>query len=222
MNIRYNMVDLRFCKKGDTLISSQGGVLEYVARTPYNGMHYLDHVVKYKDFGDEELNKSLNIENGICFGTRTHDGKTYVNNPMPEVDHDIVAIVPKGAGVVSHFLATILNQKNIDVDDYDYVYCDRDEKLFLKHDLEKCYIKAPYMSEVVNVLREKYSIDISVRPYYVDYKKGELTNKKTYVGKIIMWDSSSNDVYVQTVKGNENYNLTLEDTLIYALKTLKK
>lgn len=80
-------IDLRKCKHGDTLISSLGAKLEYMYPTPWNGMTYLDHVVRYvvdvdgKSFGEK------------CYGTRTHDGFTYQKNRQP-TDHDIVKIIP--------------------------------------------------------------------------------------------------------------------------------
>ena len=41
------MIDLRNCKKGDILISSHGLELEYIGKTPWKHLNYLDHVVKY-------------------------------------------------------------------------------------------------------------------------------------------------------------------------------
>jgi len=40
-------VDLSTCEPGDTLISSLGATLEYVAPTPWKQYTYLDHVVRY-------------------------------------------------------------------------------------------------------------------------------------------------------------------------------
>jgi hypothetical protein len=77
-------VDLRNCKKGDILISSQGAKLEYIAPTPWKNYTYLDHVVRYiedangKSFGDKN------------YGTRTNDGFVFAENRKPETDHDIV------------------------------------------------------------------------------------------------------------------------------------
>lgn len=82
-------IDLRTCKKGDVLISSHGAILEYVAPTPWKHCTYLDHVVKYiKDKDGKFFGKD-------CYGTRTHDGFTYVKNRRPETDHDIVKIISK-------------------------------------------------------------------------------------------------------------------------------
>ena len=60
-------VDLRTCKKGDILISSQGTILEYICPTPFGNYTYLDHVVRY-------------IKN---------------KNRIPETDEDIVEILKK-------------------------------------------------------------------------------------------------------------------------------
>lgn len=74
-------------QKGDILISSQGAKLEYICPTPWNHLTYLEHVVRYiedkdgKSFGEE------------CYGTRTHNGVVFVNNRIPETDHDIVEII---------------------------------------------------------------------------------------------------------------------------------
>jgi len=77
-------IDLRTCKRGDRLISSQGAILEYVRPTKKG--EYLDHVVKYMEKVEgESLGK----------GTRTHDGYVFKHNRKPEVDHDIVKIIPK-------------------------------------------------------------------------------------------------------------------------------
>lgn len=84
------MVDLSKCKKGDTLISSHGAKLEYVAPTPWKFYCYLDHVVRYIEDAD---GKSFGKES---YGTRTNDGYVYAKNRQPEVDHDIVKILPKG------------------------------------------------------------------------------------------------------------------------------
>jgi hypothetical protein len=80
-------IDLRNCKKGDRLLSSQGAILEYVSPTPFKGHTYLDHVVRYiqdkdgKSFGDE------------CYGTRTNNGLVYLNKRRLETDHDIIKIL---------------------------------------------------------------------------------------------------------------------------------
>lgn len=84
-------IDLSKCKKGDTLISSLGATLEYIAPTPYKSHVYLDHVVKYIKDKDGE---PYPYENNP-YGTRTNDGFTFRNNRMPEIDHDIVQIIHK-------------------------------------------------------------------------------------------------------------------------------
>ena len=70
-------IDLRDCKKGDILLSSQGLEMEYVSKTPYKYLTYLDHVVKYPDGS---------------YGTRTNDGFVFKHNRNPEIDHDIIKI----------------------------------------------------------------------------------------------------------------------------------
>jgi len=80
-------IDLRTCKKGDILISSQGSKLMYISPTPYENYTYLDHVVKYV----EDKNGKPYPEE--CYGTRTHDGFVYANKRVPETDHDIIEIV---------------------------------------------------------------------------------------------------------------------------------
>jgi hypothetical protein len=67
-------VDLRTCKEGDKLVSKHGMILTYVKPLPEED--YMDHEVAYPDGGR---------------GTRTHDGRTYRNRPLP-IDHDIVEI----------------------------------------------------------------------------------------------------------------------------------
>jgi len=81
-------IDLRNCKKGDILISSQGAKLEYICPTPFGNYIYLDHVVRYIEDKD---GKSMGREN---YGTRTHDGFTFAKNRIPETDHDIIEIRP--------------------------------------------------------------------------------------------------------------------------------
>ena len=71
-------IDLRTCKRGDTLISSHGMELKYI-RPTYDS-EYLDHLVSYPDRGN---------------GTRTHDGFVFKFNRKPETDHDIVEIIRK-------------------------------------------------------------------------------------------------------------------------------
>lgn len=81
------MIDLRNCKKGDLLLSSQGAILEYIAPTPYKEWFYADHVVRYV----KDRNGNPFPEN--CYGTRTHDGFTYILNREPKTDHDIIEIL---------------------------------------------------------------------------------------------------------------------------------
>lgn len=81
-------IDLRKCKKGDILISSHGYKLEYICPTPWKNLTYLDHVVRYIEDNDGNC---MGDEN---YGTRTHDGFTYVKNRIPETDHDIVEVLP--------------------------------------------------------------------------------------------------------------------------------
>jgi len=71
------MIDLRNCKPGDKLRSSQGEILTYVRPLPEDD--YYDHEVQYA--------------NGSK-GTRIHDGHVYRNpsRRLPE-DHDIVEII---------------------------------------------------------------------------------------------------------------------------------
>ena len=82
-------IDLNTCKKGDILISSQGATLEYVCKTPYKHLTYLDHVVKYVL---DENGKPYNEEN---YGTRTNDGFVFAKVRIPETDNDIVKIIRK-------------------------------------------------------------------------------------------------------------------------------
>ncbi len=70
------VVDLRTCKEGDKLLSKHGMVLTYVKPLPKED--YMDHEVAYPDGAR---------------GTRTHEGWTYRQRPLPE-DHDIVEINP--------------------------------------------------------------------------------------------------------------------------------
>ena len=89
------MIDLRLCKRGDILISSQDSILEYVSPTPWKFYNYLDHVVRYledkdgKNYGDK------------CYGTRTHDGFVFQKNRIPESDHDIIDIMSDPYSVIS-------------------------------------------------------------------------------------------------------------------------
>lgn len=80
-------IDLRTCKRGDILITSQGSKLEYICPTPWKCYTYLDHVVRYVEDAD---GKPYSKEN---YGTRTHDGFVFKNNRIPETDHDVVTII---------------------------------------------------------------------------------------------------------------------------------
>ena len=80
-------IDLRECKKGDILISSQGSKLEYICPTPWKYYTYLDHVVRYIEDKD---GKSYGEHN---YGTRTHDGYVFAKKRIPETDHDIIRII---------------------------------------------------------------------------------------------------------------------------------
>lgn len=80
-------VDLRNCKKGDILISSQGAKLEYVCTTPWKHYKYLDHVVRYIEDKD---GKSFGEEN---YCTRTNGGFVFAKNRIAETDHDIIEII---------------------------------------------------------------------------------------------------------------------------------
>ena len=75
-------IDLRTCKRGDILISSQGARLKYLR--PTRKGEYLDHVVEHTD---KVKGKTLGK------GTRTHDGYVFKFNRKPEIDHDIVQII---------------------------------------------------------------------------------------------------------------------------------
>ena len=86
-NIEKMVIDLRTCKTGDILISSQGAKLEYISITPWRHYTYLDHVVRYVE--DKDGN-SMGEEN---YGTRTHDGFVFANNRIPNTDHDIIKII---------------------------------------------------------------------------------------------------------------------------------
>ena len=70
-------VDLRTCCKGDILISALGSKLRYIQESSGN----YDHLVEY-------------LEEGRGQGTRTHDGYVFEMNRKPEIDHDIVKIIP--------------------------------------------------------------------------------------------------------------------------------
>jgi hypothetical protein len=71
-------VDLRTCKPGDVLIGAHGAEMWYVRRL-YNS--YYPHEVEYFD---SKLGK----------GTRTHDGHVWYHARIPEIDEDIVMIIP--------------------------------------------------------------------------------------------------------------------------------
>lgn len=80
-------VDLRKCKNGDILISALGAKLKYVG--PLEDGHYYDHKVQFIELPDgSKPNDS--------FGTRTHDGYVFRKNRIPEIDHDIVEVIPTG------------------------------------------------------------------------------------------------------------------------------
>ncbi len=83
-------IDLRNCKHGDILISTQGVKLEYISPTPWNEISYLDHVVRYIE---DENGNSFGRDN---YGTRTHDGFVFQKNRIPETDHDIALICNEG------------------------------------------------------------------------------------------------------------------------------
>lgn len=81
------MVDLRNCKKGDLLLTSQGSILEYICPTPWKYYRYLDHVVRYvKDKDGKEFTEDN-------YGTRTNDGFVFAKNRKPETDHDVIKIL---------------------------------------------------------------------------------------------------------------------------------
>ncbi len=79
-------IDLRECEKGDFLICSNGALLEYVR--PCTEDEYLDHRVRYLFLPDVEVNDS-------CYGTRTHNGISFPNNPVPETDQDVIMMIKK-------------------------------------------------------------------------------------------------------------------------------
>ena len=81
------MVDLRNCKKGDLLLTSQGSILEYICPTPWKYYRYLDHVVRYVKDKD---GKKFTEDN---YGTRTNDGFVFAKNRKPETDHDVIKIL---------------------------------------------------------------------------------------------------------------------------------
>ena len=70
------MIDLRNCKKGDTLISVHGEVLTYVEHQPED---YFPHLVKYS--------------NG-SYGSRTDEGWVG-RNKRYDGDHDIAEVISR-------------------------------------------------------------------------------------------------------------------------------
>lgn len=82
-------IDLRTCKEGDILISSQGAILKYISPTPYKHYVYLEHVVQHLMTPDGELTSNGSL------GTRTHDGFVFRLSREPNIDHDIVKIIKK-------------------------------------------------------------------------------------------------------------------------------
>ena len=83
-------IDLRICREGDILISSQGVILEYISPTPWQGHTYLDHVVRFvEDQYGEKYNK---VHSSYC--TRTNDGFAFAFS-RSKTDHDIVKIYHK-------------------------------------------------------------------------------------------------------------------------------
>jgi hypothetical protein len=86
------MINLNDCAQGDTLISSHGAILEYVAPTPWGYYTYLDHVVR---FLFDRNGRSVEVES---YGTRTSDGYVFSKKRIPETDHDIVHIIQEKDG----------------------------------------------------------------------------------------------------------------------------
>ena len=76
------IIDLRFCKEGDILITSQGLKMKYLE--PTLAGHSYDHHVQYLD-GDYKGS----------LGTRIHSGHVMRLNRNPETDNDIVKIIKK-------------------------------------------------------------------------------------------------------------------------------
>lgn len=81
-------VNLKLCKKGDILISRHGAILRYdsLITDEYLVKANLNHRVKY------DKNESLGIYVNNSYGTRTNDGRVFVNRPLPE-DHDIAFVI---------------------------------------------------------------------------------------------------------------------------------
>lgn len=82
-------IDLRICREGDILISSQGAILEYISPTPWQGHTYLDHVVR---FIEDQYGRKFDKGNYV---TRTNDGFAFAFARSEKTDHDIVKIYHK-------------------------------------------------------------------------------------------------------------------------------
>lgn len=79
-------INLNECEEGDYLISSQGAILKYISKTPWENYNYLDHVVQFlRDIDGKSFGKN-------SYGTRTNDGFAYIKNRLP-TDHNIVKII---------------------------------------------------------------------------------------------------------------------------------
>ena len=88
------MIDLRKCKEGDTLITSQGSILEYVSTTPWKYFTYADHVVRYvKDKNGKKFSANKYLQ---MYGTRTNDGYVFIKNRIAETDHDVIKVIRDG------------------------------------------------------------------------------------------------------------------------------
>jgi hypothetical protein len=81
-------IDLRNCKEGDILITSLGGVCEYLS--PLDESDYFDHKIKYLHIPDDTI-----AIGDSCEGSRTHDGFVFRKNRIPKTDHDIVKVLTK-------------------------------------------------------------------------------------------------------------------------------
>ncbi|MFW5847490.1 MAG: hypothetical protein ACOCVF_01035 [bacterium] len=79
-------VDLRKCNRNDILISALGAKLKYVR--PTTEREYLDHYVQYIEMPDGTKPKNQ-------FDTRTDDGYVFKIKRRPEIDHNIVEIIPQ-------------------------------------------------------------------------------------------------------------------------------
>lgn len=91
LNIPKTKIDLRVCKPGDYLISSLKGVLVYESNNidiKCEYPHYIRHKYLYKNGSFIECS-----ELGQC--SRTDGGYVYRFNRIPEIDHDIIYIIPK-------------------------------------------------------------------------------------------------------------------------------